>query len=110
MIMTAHYKVVSVDLTTLRRLHQLVRLLPTIQRGLIIRSGTKCFLRDSVGVFEIIKRNLFAILLLLLMLPEDGIYRLLLRHLGSITGPQIGVGYPGCMDCQRRLLLLLIRH
>ena len=108
--MTAHDKVVSVDLTTLRRLHQLVRLLPTIQLGLIIRSGTKCFLRGSVGVFEIIKRDLFAILLLLLVLSEDGIYCLLLRHLRSITGRQIGVGDPGCMDCQRRLLLLLIRH
>lgn len=108
--MTAHDKVVSVDLTTLRRLHQFVGFLPTVQLILIIRSSTEYFLRDSVGVFEITKRDLFAILLLLLVLSEDGIYCLLLSHLRSIIGRQIGVGNPGCVDCQRRLLLLLIRH
>ena len=108
--MTAHDKVVSVDLTTLRRLHQFVGFLPAVQLVLITRPSTKYFLRGSVGVFEISKRDLFAILLLLLVLSEDGIYCLLLRHLRTIIGRQIGVGDPSCMDCQRRLLLLLIGH
>ena len=84
--MTAHDKVVSVDLATLRRLHQFVGFLPAVQLVLIIWSSTECFLRGSVGVFEITKRDLVAILLLLLMLSEDGIYCLLLRHLHSIIG------------------------
>ena len=108
--MTAHDKVVSVDLTTLRRLHQFVGFLPAVQLVLIIRSSTECFLRGSVGVFEISKRDLFAILLLLLVLSEDGIYCLLLGHLRAVTGRQVVIGYPSCIYCQRNLLLRLIRH
>ena len=108
--MTAHDKVVSVDLTPLRRLHQFVGFLPAVQLVLITRPNTKCFLRSSVGVFEVSKRDLFAILLLLLVLPEDGIYCLLLGDLRAVTGRQVGIGYPGCIYCQRSLLLRLIRH
>ena len=141
--MAAHHKVVSVYLASFRRLHQFVRFLWTAAATTIvlmtIRSGPSttnwCFLQQVVPAaiaielaFEIdevalVVAILDVLLLLPLVLPEDGIDRLLLRERrrastsASSSRRSIGrrgTGHPGCIDCQWRLLLLhllrLMRH
>ena len=88
MVMTAHYKIVSIDLATLCRFHQFVWFLTAALVIEIALPTSDCFLcldaATVIVVFHIIEGNLFAILLLLplllLMLSEYGIYRLLLRY------------------------------